>query len=73
MALDEIKKAKRRLSRERGTIHKDWGGRIPIALIYPNSYYLGMSNLGFQTTYPSSIATTISSARGSAGRGMGPH
>ncbi len=30
---------------------KDWGGRIPIALIYPNSYYLGMSNLGFQTIY----------------------
>ncbi|TET75278.1 MAG: radical SAM protein, partial [Dehalococcoidia bacterium] len=36
---------------ERGTIHKDWGGRTPIALIYPNSYYLGMSSLGFQTIY----------------------
>ena len=30
---------------------KDWGGRIPIALVYPNSYYVGMSNLGFQTIY----------------------
>lgn len=40
-----------RLSREQGTITKDWGGRLPIALIYPNSYYLGMSNLGLHTVY----------------------
>ena len=39
------------LSREEGTIIKDWGGRLPIALIYPNSYYVGMSNLGIQTIY----------------------
>ncbi|MDP3878992.1 MAG: hypothetical protein Q8Q07_01635, partial [Dehalococcoidales bacterium] len=39
------------LSRETGTIFKDWGGRIPIALIYPNSYYLGMSNLGIHAIY----------------------
>jgi hypothetical protein len=38
MGWDEIKKARRRLSREQGTIIKDWGGRIPIALVYPNSY-----------------------------------
>jgi len=44
-------KARRRLSREQGTIFKDWGGKIPIALIYPNTYYVGMSNLGFQTIY----------------------
>jgi radical SAM superfamily enzyme YgiQ (UPF0313 family) len=40
-----------RLSREQGTIIKDWGGRLPIALIYPNSYYLGMSNLGVHAIY----------------------
>ncbi len=40
-----------RLSREEGTIIKDWGGRLPIALIYPNTYYLGMSNLGIQAIY----------------------
>jgi len=40
-----------RLSREEGTIVKDWGGRLPIALIYPNSYYLGMSNLGIHAIY----------------------
>ena len=51
MAWDEIKKARRRLSREQGTIIKDWGGRVPIALVYPNSYYLGMSNLGLHAIY----------------------
>lgn len=39
------------LSRERGTIYKDPGGRINICLIYPNTYYIGMSNLGFQGIY----------------------
>ncbi|MFC1908552.1 radical SAM protein [Chloroflexota bacterium] len=39
------------LSREKGTVIKDWGGRLPIALVYPNSYYLGMSNLGMHTIY----------------------
>lgn len=39
------------LSREQGTIIKDWGGRFPIALVYPNSYYVGMSNLGVHAIY----------------------
>ncbi|MFH1662327.1 MAG: radical SAM protein [Chloroflexota bacterium] len=39
------------LSREQGTIIKDWGGRLPIALVYPNSYYMGMSNLGVHAIY----------------------
>ncbi len=51
MSWDEVRKARRRLSREQGTIIKDWGGKIPIALIYPNSYYLGMSNLGLHAIY----------------------
>ena len=51
MSWDEVKKARRRLSLEQGTIIKDWGGRIPIALIYPNSYYVGMSNLGLHAIY----------------------
>jgi radical SAM superfamily enzyme YgiQ (UPF0313 family) len=37
--------------REEGVIVKDWGGRLPVAIIYPNSYYLGMSNLGIHTLY----------------------
>jgi len=36
---------------ERGAYRKDWGGRLPIALGYPNRYPLAMSNLGFQTIY----------------------
>ncbi len=51
MSWNKIKKARQQLSREQGTIVKDWGGRIPIALIYPNSYYIGMSNLGLHAIY----------------------
>src|SRR3989442_10140704 len=40
-----------RLGQESGAIRKDWGGRIPVALVYPNTYYVGMSSLGFQTIY----------------------
>jgi radical SAM superfamily enzyme YgiQ (UPF0313 family) len=39
------------LQRETGTIYKEWGGRLPIALAFPNSYYLGMSNLAIHTLY----------------------
>jgi radical SAM superfamily enzyme YgiQ (UPF0313 family) len=39
------------LAKEQGTIRKDWGGRISVALVYPNTYAVGMSNLGFQTIY----------------------
>jgi len=40
-----------RLAQERGAIKKDWGGKISVALIYPNYYQVGMSNLGFQVVY----------------------
>ncbi len=46
-----IQKAKTILEKERGTVRKPWGGRISVCLIYPNRYYVGMSNLGFQTVY----------------------
>jgi radical SAM superfamily enzyme YgiQ (UPF0313 family) len=39
------------LGRESGTIHKDWGGRLPVALVFPNSYYVGMSSLALQSLY----------------------
>ncbi len=45
------RRSQRWLADETGTIIKDWGGKIPIALVYPNRYFLGMSNLGFQTVY----------------------
>ena len=51
MTWKSTKVARQRLEKERGAVRKDWGGKIHIALVYPNSYYLGMSNLGFQTIY----------------------
>ncbi|MFO8143988.1 MAG: radical SAM protein [Dehalococcoidales bacterium] len=51
MGWEEIKRARNRLSGEKGTIIKNWGGRIPVALVYPNSYYLGMSCVGIHVLY----------------------
>ena len=36
---------------ETGTVRKDWGGRLPIALAFPNTYYLGMSSLAVHSLY----------------------
>jgi len=44
------KKIKNFLSQERGTIYKS-GAEISVALVFPNTYYVGMSSLGFQTVY----------------------
>lgn len=42
---------KTRLDLEKGSYLKKWTGRLPVALLYPNSYRVGMSNLGFQIVY----------------------
>jgi radical SAM superfamily enzyme YgiQ (UPF0313 family) len=39
------------LSREIGYIRKPHDGRLRVALAFPNTYFVGMSNLGFQTVY----------------------
>jgi radical SAM superfamily enzyme YgiQ (UPF0313 family) len=39
------------LSKEVGYVSKPHGGRLRVALIFPNTYFVGMSNLGFQTVY----------------------
>ena len=44
-------RAEQRLAREAGTVVKDWGAKVRVALVFPNTYYVGMSNLGFQTIY----------------------
>src|ERR671935_2352542 len=44
-------KAQSLLAAEQGTVYRDWGGRVSIALVYPNTYAVGMSNLGFQAIY----------------------
>jgi radical SAM family uncharacterized protein len=45
------KKLQRLLAEEQGAVRKDWGGKLAFALVYPNTYTVGMSNLGFQTIY----------------------
>jgi radical SAM superfamily enzyme YgiQ (UPF0313 family) len=39
------------LAREVGAVRKPHGGRLRVALAFPNTYFVGMSNLGFQTVY----------------------
>ncbi len=41
----------RRLGNEIGAVHKDHGGRLRVCLVYPNTYSVGMSSLGFQAVY----------------------
>ena len=43
--------ARRVLSKEVGYIQKPHGDRLRVALCFPNTYFVGMSNLGFQTMY----------------------
>src|ERR1041384_8776203 len=39
------------LSREVGFVRKPHANRLLVALIFPNTYFVAMSNLGFQTMY----------------------
>jgi radical SAM superfamily enzyme YgiQ (UPF0313 family) len=39
------------LAKETGYIRKPHGHRLRVALAFPNTYWVGMSNLGFQTVY----------------------
>ena len=39
------------LAKEIGYVKKPHGGRVRVALAFPNTYWVGMSNLGFQTVY----------------------
>jgi radical SAM superfamily enzyme YgiQ (UPF0313 family) len=46
-----LDKARRRLAAEKGGIIHPWGGRLSVALIYPNRYSHAMSNLGYLTVH----------------------
>lgn len=46
-----IDQAKKIINQEKGTILKNWGGKLPIALVWPNSYRVGMSSLALHTIY----------------------
>jgi radical SAM superfamily enzyme YgiQ (UPF0313 family) len=39
------------IGREVGGVSKPHGGRLRVALAFPNTYFVGMSNLGLQTVY----------------------
>lgn len=39
------------MAQEQGTVIKKWKDKLPIALVFPNIYRLGMSNLGMQLVY----------------------
>jgi radical SAM superfamily enzyme YgiQ (UPF0313 family) len=43
--------ARRTLAREAGYVIKPHADRLRVALTFPNTYFVGMSNLGFQTLY----------------------
>src|SRR3954469_1361485 len=44
-------RAQETLSKEVGYITKPHGDRLRVALAFPNTYWVAMSNLGFQTVY----------------------
>jgi len=48
---EQRERARLTLSKEVGYVTKPHGDRLRIALAFPNTYWVGMSNLGFQTTY----------------------
>jgi radical SAM superfamily enzyme YgiQ (UPF0313 family) len=48
---DQRQRALELLSKEVGYVRKPHGGRLRVALAFPNTYFVGMSNLGFQTVY----------------------
>ena len=49
--LPQRERALELLSKEVGYVRKPHGGRLRVALAFPNTYFVGMSNLGFQTVY----------------------
>jgi radical SAM superfamily enzyme YgiQ (UPF0313 family) len=50
-AIDQQASARRTLAREVGYVQKPHVDRMRVGLAFPNTYFVGMSNLGFQTVY----------------------
>jgi radical SAM superfamily enzyme YgiQ (UPF0313 family) len=48
---EQRERARLILSKETGYVRKPHGDRLRVALAFPNTYWVGMSNLGFQTVY----------------------
>jgi radical SAM superfamily enzyme YgiQ (UPF0313 family) len=50
-ARDLRQRARDVLAREAGAVRKTHAGRLRVGLAFPNTYFVGMSNLGLQTVY----------------------
>ena len=50
-AWQQRERARATLAKETGYTVKPHGDRLRVALAFPNTYWVGMSNLGFQTVY----------------------
>jgi radical SAM superfamily enzyme YgiQ (UPF0313 family) len=48
---EQRERARLTLAKEVGYVTKPHGNRLRVALAFPNTYWVGMSNLGFQTVY----------------------
>jgi radical SAM superfamily enzyme YgiQ (UPF0313 family) len=48
---EQRERARQILAKEVGYVTKPHGDRLRVALAFPNTYWVGMSNLGFQTVY----------------------
>src|SRR5256885_6646953 len=48
---EQRERAQKVLAKEVGYVVKPHGDRLRVALCFPNTYWVGMSNLGFQTMY----------------------
>ena len=48
---EQRERARNTLAKEVGYVTKPHGSRLRVALAFPNTYWVGMSNLGFQTVY----------------------
>jgi radical SAM superfamily enzyme YgiQ (UPF0313 family) len=51
MSWKQVRRHQQWLAEEKGSFRRPEGGRIRVALAYPNRYAVGMSNLGFQAVY----------------------
>lgn len=48
---EENPSSRKYLARERGAIIKKWRGKTPVCVVFPNNYYIGMSNLALHILY----------------------
>src|SRR3954471_24501227 len=48
---EQRERARLTLSKETGYVTKPHGDRLRVALAFPNTYWVGIPNLGFQTVY----------------------